>query len=166
MANLTAQPPPQLSSDGHWRWDGHQWEPVQPGQRGFVPAQLSSDGQWWWNGKRWVPAKAALRPHQTGLAAWALGLGLIPFAAAFAVALGTQPGVSGWSKLTSASIFITLVVCAAPGLTVGILVLTRTAPGPYQRRSWNMAGIGILLTLLGSIALFALMQTINSWIGP
>jgi hypothetical protein len=166
MANLTAQPPPQLSQDGRWRWDGNQWEPVRPHQRGPVPAQRSADGQWWWEGRWWVPAEAVLRPHQTRLASWALLLGLIPFAVAFLMALGTQPGVEGWSKFSPATIIVMVAVCAVPGLIAGIRVLTRPVPGPDQRRRQVMASIGIVLALLGSIALVALMQLINSGIGP
>ncbi|MGP8059678.1 MAG: hypothetical protein ACLP9C_08590 [Acidimicrobiales bacterium] len=36
---------PQLSHDGHWFWDGHEWQ----------PARLSADGKWHWDGGRWLP---------------------------------------------------------------------------------------------------------------
>jgi hypothetical protein len=68
MTNLAIGPPPQLSQDGHWRWDGHQWEPTQPPspehrkRSGPVSAQLSPDGCWWWNGREWAPAEA-IRPR-------------------------------------------------------------------------------------------------------
>jgi hypothetical protein len=172
MANLMTGPPPQLSQDGHWRWDGHQWEPAQPSspehrkRSGPVSAQLSPDGQWWWTGREWVPAEA-LKPDRRGdRAATALGLGFLPLGAAFAMSLGTQAGVEGWSKFSPAAIIIILAVCAAPALIVGTLVLARPAPSPGLRRRRIMASIGIALALLGSIALFALMLTINSFIGP
>lgn len=63
MPNITAHPPPQLSEDGRWRWDGTQWVPVRSSKRSGLPGpgapQLSSDGRWWWNGYEWVPATPA-----------------------------------------------------------------------------------------------------------
>ncbi len=167
--DLTAQPPPQLSQDGHWRWDGQRWVPIQPPLRGPVPAQRSADGHWWWNGRRWVPAEAVFRPrHRTAgtLANAALLSGLLPFGAAVILAFGTQAGVEGSSKFSPATMIVTLAACAAPGLILGVLALVRPAHGHNLRRRWTVAGIGIVLALLGSIALFSLMQAINSWIGP
>jgi uncharacterized RDD family membrane protein YckC len=40
--------PPQLSPDGHWYWDGTQWQ-----------ALVSPDGSHRWNGTAWVPVVAA-----------------------------------------------------------------------------------------------------------
>lgn len=33
----SGQPVGQLSPDGHWRWDGHNWVPVQPAQHAQQP---------------------------------------------------------------------------------------------------------------------------------
>src|SRR5579859_4356694 len=38
-------PPPVISTDGRWWWDGSRWRSL-----------LSPDGRWWWNGQGWVPA--------------------------------------------------------------------------------------------------------------
>ncbi|HEY3866822.1 MAG TPA: hypothetical protein VGM10_00650 [Actinocrinis sp.] len=61
----------QLSPDGHWRWDGSQWQPAgqdaqqqQPqsqasagDQSGSTAVgQLSPDGNWQWDGSQWQPA--------------------------------------------------------------------------------------------------------------
>jgi hypothetical protein len=43
-------PPPMLSSDWRWYWDGLGWRPVPP-----PGAPVSPDGYQWWNGYQWVP---------------------------------------------------------------------------------------------------------------
>jgi hypothetical protein len=43
----------QLSSDGRYWWDGHEWKDIQQ----WVPpdVQRSADGTLWWDGSRWRP---------------------------------------------------------------------------------------------------------------
>jgi hypothetical protein len=167
MANLMTGPLPELSEDLHWRWDGHQWEPVQPGQRGPVPAHRSLDGQWWWNGTRWVPVETVLRPHQTRLAAWALASGFIPLFVTWLMpfvmmGLSGGGGGGGGSKPSQAAITITLIialaVCTAPALILGTLALARPVPGPDLRRRRVMAWTGIAVAVLSSIGIFFLAQ--------
>ncbi len=55
------------------------------------------------------------------------------------------------------AIIITPAVCAAPALILGIRVLLRPGPEHGLRRR-IMASIGIALALLGSIALFAVLN--------
>ena len=47
---------PQLSPDGHWFWDGREWQ----------PARLSPDGRWHWDGGRWLPVPVQPAPNQGG----------------------------------------------------------------------------------------------------
>jgi Putative peptidoglycan binding domain len=51
---------PNLSPDGHWRWDGHDWVAA-------ADPNLSSDGHWRWDGHDWVATAAA--PHEAHSAA-------------------------------------------------------------------------------------------------
>jgi len=50
----------QLSDDGHWFWDGSEWQ----------AARLSPDGKWHWDGGRWLPVpprpSAAAGPDTAG----------------------------------------------------------------------------------------------------
>ena len=72
-------PGSQVSEDGHWWWDGSQWQPVA-GQSGSGPAhgmgdapnqtpaggeQLSEDGRWWWDGSVWQPVPGQSEPEQS-----------------------------------------------------------------------------------------------------
>jgi hypothetical protein len=45
-----------ISADGHWRWDGQVWQPIEsapPEESGT--RQLSPDGRWVWDGQAWLP---------------------------------------------------------------------------------------------------------------
>jgi hypothetical protein len=48
-----------ISADGHWRWDGTAWQPIEaptPEQSGT--RLLSADGKWSWDGTAWQPVEA------------------------------------------------------------------------------------------------------------
>ena len=59
-------PPPQVSPDGRFYWDGDSWVPLErpretamsnvPDSSSSNVGQLSADGHWWWNGQTWIPA--------------------------------------------------------------------------------------------------------------
>lgn len=47
-------PPPQVSPDGKFYWDGQRWGPMpEP-----PPPLVSPDGLFYWDGERWVPTPA------------------------------------------------------------------------------------------------------------
>jgi hypothetical protein len=58
---------PNLSPDGHWRWDGSDWVAATATEHHPEPAHdpnLSPDGHWRWDGSDWVAAHevAAAQP--------------------------------------------------------------------------------------------------------
>jgi hypothetical protein len=59
-----------ISTDGHWRWDGNAWQPIEsPSPEESGTRQLSADGRWVWDGKAWLPTgdEAAKSPAPTEL---------------------------------------------------------------------------------------------------
>jgi hypothetical protein len=65
-------PPPQVSPDGKFYWDGTRWVPMptaavqepQPVAESAPSRQLSPDGKYYWDGTRWVPMQAAAAQEQ------------------------------------------------------------------------------------------------------
>ncbi|WP_148573063.1 hypothetical protein [Nocardioides caldifontis] len=57
---------PQVSPDGKFVWDGHNWVPTrQPTQQQPQGRQTSPDGRFWWDGRQWVPVQQPPQaPHQ------------------------------------------------------------------------------------------------------
>jgi hypothetical protein len=48
----------QLSADGHYWWDGSQWQAVPNQSKGAETPQVgtrSADGHYWWDGSQWQP---------------------------------------------------------------------------------------------------------------
>lgn len=152
MSNLTAQPPPQLSKDGRWRWDGHQWVLVKA--RSSRPSPLpgpgapqhSPDGRWWWNGYQWVPAKpgSAGPPEPRGpgaLANIAGGLGMgalvgLPVAL-YALAYYLSGTAYGWGTI------LAIVAVPLAGAVLGVLALVFPGHGHDRSLRRRVAWSGI-----------------------
>ncbi len=84
VASAAPSPPPQVSPDGKFYWDGQRWVPMQaalapePPQ----PRQLSPDGKYYWDGERWVPValmdeEGIARPPKKGHALRNVSLGCL-----------------------------------------------------------------------------------------
>jgi hypothetical protein len=119
------------SPDGHYWWDGHQWQLVSSMAHGAAkPAPTySPDGHYWWDGKQWqlvslashgVPTPRAKRklPHQEhpkvviGVAA-----GVVLLIALSAIASATQSGGGGGTAATIAATTSEPKATATPTVT-------------------------------------------------
>lgn len=156
MSNLTAQPPPQRSKDGRWRWDGHQWVLLKPrsSRPSYLPGpgapQLSSDGRWWWNGYQWVPADPASSkppkpPGPGALANIAAGFGLfalITLLPGLVALMQPPPGTTyGWGDAPY------LLPVPLTGAVFGVLALVFPGHGHDRRMRRRLAWVGIAASL-------------------
>ena len=166
MSNLTAQPPPQLSKDGRWRWDGNKWVLLKP--RSSVPSylpgpsapQLSSDGRWWWTDYRWVPADPASSkppkpPGPGALAKWAIASGLfalVTLLPALVALMQPPPGTTyGWGDVP--------FVLAVPltGAVLGVLALVFPGHGHVRAKRRRLAWGGIAASLTSAAAVLGVL---------
>jgi hypothetical protein len=163
MSNLTALPPPQLSSDGRWRWDGQQWVPAgpksskRPGSADPGAPQLSSDGRWWWTGYQWAPAEQASskQPQPPGPGALpksAVGFGAFALAALPLWLIGIDDMRSGsyqpgWADV-SAALAVTL-----PGTVFGVLALALPGHGHDRSERRHLAWAGMAASLISTAVL-------------
>ena len=121
----------QVSPDGKFVWDGHNWVPVQQhaGQQGQPgpggpggpggPIRTSPDGRFWWDGTQWVPTQPPVAAPQAG----SYGT----FAAG-----SPQPEKRGIP--TVLKVVIGLVVLFAVGI-VGLVVLAIAVGDPNEELS-------------------------------
>lgn len=184
MPNLTAQPPPQLSDDGLWRWDGSQWTLVKPktSKPSYLPGpstpQVSPDGRWWWVGYQWVPADpASPKPPQPGMPpgrtpaklAFIFGLvalGLLPFTL-FTIMQGRYDanGLNVPYSLSDVVVILALhLAVAVAGVVFGVRALLsrkqRDARSSQRRMAWG--GIAASLVSAAGVVLLGLAVAAGS----
>jgi hypothetical protein len=151
------------SDDGHWWWDGAQWQPVPEPAAGPEQAQpaspaapsepvgqLSDDGQWRWDGTTWqpVPAAAAAPGASTPTAGRPqITLG-VPTAEASHTSDGTTEVIvrytltnSGTAPIEARSLLVGFYVVPAgntaeSGAYVSGDVLATLAPGEEHHGQW------------------------------
>jgi hypothetical protein len=158
-------PPPQLSSDGRWRWDGEQWVPVkppsskQPELGGPGAPQLSTDGRWWWNGYEWAPAEPAsskrTKPPGAGaLANIAAGCGLIVLVSPIGIGLAEAPPGQAYDTGFALGVLALPLSCGVLGLALGVLALVFPGQGHDHslRRRLAWVGIGAALAFVPFMA--------------
>jgi hypothetical protein len=160
MTDMPADAP--RSDDGHWWWDGSQWQPVTghpdaAAQQEQAPAaaapapsqtagQLSDDGQWQWDGTQWQPAAGAA-PTTPGGRQVTLAM---PTAAVHTAHDGTTAVIvnysltnSGTTQIEANSLLMGFYVTTASGTAetaayVSGDVLVAIAPGETHDGHWPL----------------------------
>ncbi len=112
------------------------------------PPQLSPDGRWWWNGNQWVPIPPPKPPGAGALASWALGFGIVnaSMLGMYLLGSGFVEPFSGFNP-GGGGVFFGLAI-ALPGLVLGILALARPGHRHDRRRRRSLAWTAIGLSLL------------------